>query len=53
MIVTSDYKSNVMSILNAKNANTSKNINEILDKGMSSCQARCLTCSCCSKCCGK
>lgn len=46
-------KNPILPILNSNVIREEKTKEAILSMGMSSCQVRCLSCGCCSKCCGK
>ncbi len=45
--------SNVVAILNRNVVIDKNKEQEIVAMGMSACQARCISCTCCSSCCGK
>lgn len=45
-------KNPILPILNGNVIKEEKTKEAIQAMGMSACQARCLSCSCCSKCCG-
>ena len=52
-INTAIVKNPILSILNVNVIKEEKTKGAIQAMGMSSCQVRCLSCGCCSKCCGK
>lgn len=46
-------KNPILAMLNGNVIKEEKTKNAIQAMGMSACQARCLSCNCCARCCGK